>query len=56
MARFARLVVPGHPHHVTQRGVRSIDIFADDEDRLAYLDFMREEARRFDVKFVAPAG
>jgi len=24
MARISRLVVPGYPHHVTQRGVRSI--------------------------------
>lgn len=29
MARLARWVVPGYPHHVTQRGVRSMDIFAD---------------------------
>jgi len=33
MARMARLVVRGLPHHVTQRGVRSVDIFDDDEDR-----------------------
>ena len=33
MARIARLVVPGHPQHVTQRGVRSIAIFRDDDDR-----------------------
>jgi len=53
MARFARLVVPGYPHHVTQRGVRSVDIFTDDEDRLAYLDFMKEESHRFGVTFLA---
>lgn len=53
MARFARLVVPGYPHHITQRGVRSIDIFADDGDRLAYLGFMAEEAARFGVTILA---
>ncbi|PNU21823.1 transposase [Geothermobacter hydrogeniphilus] len=53
MARFARLVVPEYPHHITQRGVRSIDIFDHDDDRLAYLDFMREEAQRFGVTFLA---
>jgi hypothetical protein len=37
MPRLSRLVVPGYPHHITQRGVRSIDIFADDRDRLRYL-------------------
>lgn len=31
MTRLTRLVIPGYPHHVTQRGVRSIDIFASDE-------------------------
>jgi putative transposase len=39
MARFARLVVPGYLHHITQRGVRSLNIFADDDDRCAYLVF-----------------
>jgi len=53
MARFARLVVPGYPHHITQRGVRSVDIFADDEDRFAYLEIMKEESLRFGVSFVA---
>ena len=26
MARISRVVAPGYPHHVTQRGVRSIPI------------------------------
>jgi putative transposase len=53
MARLARLVVPGYPHHVTQRGVRSIDIFTNDQDRLSYLQFMAEEAGRCGVSFMA---
>ena len=32
MARMARLVVPGHPHHVTQRGVRRLDVFLQEDD------------------------
>lgn len=52
MARFARLVVPGYPHHVTQRGVRSMTIFDDDRDRFVYLRYMAEEAERFDVRFL----
>lgn len=52
MARLARLVVPGYPHHVTQRGVRSIDIFSDDDDRQSYLQFIREESDRFGVSFL----
>jgi putative transposase len=53
MARFSRLVVPGYPHHIVQRGVRSMNIFADDNDRRAYLSFMAEEADRFGVSFLA---
>jgi putative transposase len=52
MARFARLVVPGYPHHVTQRGVRSMAIFADDHDRQTYLQYMAEEAERCGVTFL----
>jgi hypothetical protein len=33
MARISRVVASGYPHHVTQRGVRSIPIFDDDADR-----------------------
>jgi putative transposase len=53
MARMARLVVPGLPHHVTQRGVRSVDIFDDDGDRALYLTLMREQGERFGVRFLA---
>jgi len=52
MARLARLIVPGYPHHITQRGVRSIDIFADDEDRNTYLHCLAEEAERCGVEFM----
>jgi len=50
MAPLACLIVPGFPHHITQRGVRSIDIFADDEDRNTYLHCLAEEAERFGVE------
>jgi len=53
MARIARLVVPGYPHHVTQRGVRLIPIFSDDTDRRAYLDIMAEQLDRFGVEVLA---
>ena len=41
------------PHHVTQRGVRSIDIFDDDHDRKLYLDLIREQGERFGVRFLS---
>ena len=52
MPRLSRLVVPGYPHHITQRGVLSTDIFADNLDRLSYLQFMAEESDRFGVTFM----
>jgi putative transposase len=35
--RFPRLVVPGYPHHVTQRGVRRQTTFFDSSDYRTYL-------------------
>lgn len=40
MARRARIVVPGAPHHVTQRGNRRLPVFFSDDDRRAYLDLL----------------
>ncbi|MBU3916116.1 transposase [bacterium] len=47
MARLARVVLPGVPHHITQRGVRSIDIFSNDNDRKQYLEFVRSASEEF---------
>jgi putative transposase len=40
MARIARVVAVGVPHHVTQRGNRRQPVFFKDEDYAAYLDLM----------------
>ena len=53
MPGMSRLVVPGYPHHVTQRGVRSTDIFTCEDDRRIYLELMREHARPSGVGFLA---
>jgi hypothetical protein len=42
MARIARVVAPGLPHHVTQRGNRRLQTFFGDEDYQAYLELMSE--------------
>ena len=42
MARLARLVVPGLPHHVTQRGNRRQQTFFCDEDYAAYVELMAD--------------
>ncbi len=40
MSRLARFVVPGLPHHVTQRGNRREAIFFEDGDQEIYLDLL----------------
>ena len=42
MARLARVVVEGLPHHVTQRGNRRQRVFFGDEDYRAYLDLLAQ--------------
>jgi putative transposase len=42
MARLSRIVIPGVPHHVTQRGNRRQPVFFSDADRLLYLDLLRQ--------------
>ena len=53
MARISRIVAPGYPHHVTQRGVRSMDVFHSDDDRLAYLCFLSEESARSGLEILS---
>ena len=50
MARIARVVVPGVPHHVTQRGNRRQQTFFREEDYQAYLDLMGEWCSRWGVE------
>jgi len=42
MARLSRLVVPGVPHHITQRGNRRLPVFFNDEDYQAYKALLAE--------------
>ena len=42
MARLARVVVPGLPHHLTQRGNRRQPTFFCDEDYQSYLELMAQ--------------
>tara|TARA_R110000751_G_scaffold131275_4_gene233626 strand:- start:52431 stop:53066 length:636 start_codon:yes stop_codon:yes gene_type:complete len=46
MARIARIVVPGLPHHVTQRGNRREQVFFEEADYALYLDMLAESAAR----------
>jgi len=42
MARLARAIFPGHPHHVTQRGNGRAQTFFGDEDYALYRDLVGE--------------
>lgn len=46
MARMARVVVPGVPHHVTQRGARRNDVFFRDDDYALYIRLLSEFCRK----------
>jgi putative transposase len=51
--RTARIIAPGHPHHVTQRGRDRQQVFFSDEDYRDYLRILREETRRNGVSIWA---
>ena len=50
MARLARIVVPGCPHHVTSRGERREPIFFEDGDQDLYCDLLAEQMRKAAVE------
>jgi putative transposase len=50
MPRLARIVVPGLPHHVTQRGNRREAIFFEDGDQEIYCDLLAEQTLKAGVE------
>lgn len=50
MPRVARIVVPGCPHHITQRGNNRQDVFFTDDDRRLYLKILAEQTQRRNVR------
>jgi len=53
MARIARVIAPGLPHHVTQRGNRLQQTFFEPEDYQAYLALMAEWCGKLHVQIRA---
>jgi putative transposase len=49
MARIARVIAEGYPHHITQRGNRRQQTFFSDEDYEAYVGLMAEWCRKCQV-------
>jgi putative transposase len=50
MARLARIVVSGLPHHLTQRGNRREAIFFKDGDHEVYKDLLSEQLSKWSVE------
>ncbi len=49
MARLPRVVIPGCPHHLIQRGNRRQPVFFSDEDRAFYLILLKRQFDKFGV-------
>ena len=52
MARLPRVVVVDIPHHVTQRGNARQVILASDDDRLAYLELLRQYSELYHLSLL----
>lgn len=50
MPRPPRVVIPGYPHHIIQRGVRRSDVFFDIEDRKCYLKLLQKYSNIHGIK------
>jgi len=46
MAKFARIVIPGCPHHVIKRGNRRQVVFFSDKDKKIYFDLLKRAAKK----------
>ena len=53
MPRVARIVVPGVPHHITQRGNNLQDVFFVDADRRVYLALLKQQSHKFGLDVMA---
>lgn len=53
MPRISRVVIPGLPHHVVQRGNRRQQVFFTDDDRRLYLDLLVSAARNSSFRILA---
>lgn len=53
MPRISRIVAVNYPHHITQRGVRSMNILNSDNDKNQYLQFIKEETEKSEIEIIA---
>jgi putative transposase len=50
---MARVVLPGVPHHITQRGNRRAAVFSEDADYLRYIELLELYSRQFGLQIAA---
>ena len=50
MSRIARLVIPGLPHHITQRGNGRQKVFFDEADYIIFRDLLAASCREAKVE------
>ena len=53
MPRKNRLVFPGIPHHITQRGNRREPVFFSDDDRQCYLEWLTQYGQQHGLEILA---
>ena len=53
MARIKRIVIPNTPHHITQRGVRSMNIFFKDDDYIYYKNLLHKQCKEHNVQIIS---
>ncbi len=53
MPRLSRIIVPGLPHHITQRGNYRQNVFDDDNDKRRYLLWVREYSQKYNLSVLA---
>ncbi|MGZ5495123.1 MAG: transposase, partial [Candidatus Aminicenantales bacterium] len=51
MSRLPRVVVPGYPHHIVQRGNRRQIVFFQEQDRMFYLRLLRKYGSEAGIDF-----
>ena len=53
MPRIKRIVIPNIPHHITQRGVRSMNIFYKHEDYEYYKELLLTQSKLHNLKIIS---
>lgn len=53
MPRIARVVLPGYPHHIIQRGNRSQKVFFSGQDKRIYIEILRDHSLKAGLTFWA---